>query len=212
MRPILNQLPNLLSLLRLALVPALWPLAVAGDARTVGLGLLLAGLTDVVDGRVARRLGVSSSAGAALDSLADNLLAPSAAVWFVILRPDLAARFAIPLVAWAVLYTAFLVLGLVRFRRFGNLHLHSARAAGVVTYTFVIWALLAPGVPIALAWLAIGASLLAVIEGLLCQMLAGELDENVGSVVNVLRRRSVATAADRPWAALLVLALLAVGG
>ncbi|ABG04399.1 CDP-alcohol phosphatidyltransferase [Rubrobacter xylanophilus DSM 9941] len=72
-------LPNMLSLLRLFMVPfILWALLGGRD----GLGLLLlvvAGLTDFLDGRLARRFG-GTRLGRALDPLADRLLLSGVAV------------------------------------------------------------------------------------------------------------------------------------
>ena len=41
-----------------------------------------------LDGQLARRLHQRSKLGAELDSLADNLLVPSALAWLVLLRPE----------------------------------------------------------------------------------------------------------------------------
>jgi cardiolipin synthase len=196
MRRILVHLPNLLSAVRVALVPTLWILAFRGEATAVGAGLVLAGMTDAVDGTLARRLGVDSPAGAALDSLGDNLLALSGAVWLVMLRPDVAARFAVPLAVWGTLYVTFLVIGLVKFRRFGNLHLYSAKVAGAAAYLFATLAFLFPGVPMALGWLAFGTAVIAVAEGIACQALCDDIDESVGSVARVLARRRAGRRAE----------------
>ncbi len=70
-------LPNLITGLRLLLLPPLFICLVLVDssARWAALGLyLFAGLTDVLDGRIARATGQTSVFGAALDLLADRLL------------------------------------------------------------------------------------------------------------------------------------------
>jgi cardiolipin synthase (CMP-forming) len=71
---LVRQIPNLLSLLRLALVPialyALWN-------RDYGQALLwcsIAGVSDALDGFLARRLKATSRAGAYLDPLGDKFL------------------------------------------------------------------------------------------------------------------------------------------
>ncbi|PVM83938.1 hypothetical protein DDF62_23320 [Caulobacter radicis] len=67
-------LPNLLTALRILILPFMaW--AVLADAGWAALALFLgAGLTDVLDGWIARRLGLTSSFGAMFDLLADRLL------------------------------------------------------------------------------------------------------------------------------------------
>jgi phosphatidylglycerophosphate synthase len=103
MNALLRRLPNALSTLRLALVPVLWLLALEGRPGWVGAGLLLAGLTDILDGQLARRLDAVTPEGARLDSLADNLLALSGAAWLVMLRPDVIAAFWPTLLLWLAL-------------------------------------------------------------------------------------------------------------
>ncbi|KSB89639.1 hypothetical protein AS593_12955 [Caulobacter vibrioides] len=67
-------LPNLLTALRLLALPFLvW--AVLADAGWIALALFLgAGLTDVLDGWIARRFGLTSAFGAMFDLLADRML------------------------------------------------------------------------------------------------------------------------------------------
>ncbi|NGM48412.1 hypothetical protein G5B46_02205 [Caulobacter sp. 602-2] len=67
-------LPNLLTGLRLLILPFLvW--AVVAGAGWAALALFLgAGLTDILDGRIARRFGLTSKFGAMFDLLADRLL------------------------------------------------------------------------------------------------------------------------------------------
>ena len=67
--------PNLLSLLRIPLA-VLFPF-VAGSRNKALLVLALAGLTDVLDGYLARRDGEATATGAVLDPIADKLFAIS---------------------------------------------------------------------------------------------------------------------------------------
>jgi cardiolipin synthase len=67
-------LPNLITIGRILLVPAvIWAIA-AGETR-IAFGLFLAaGITDAVDGYLAKRFGMSTDFGALLDPLADKAL------------------------------------------------------------------------------------------------------------------------------------------
>lgn len=66
-------IPNLLSLFRLVLIPALMALARRGAALQALALLILSGLTDVADGYIARRFHMVSDLGKILDPLADKL-------------------------------------------------------------------------------------------------------------------------------------------
>lgn len=80
-------LPNLLTLIRIALIPVLilafyWlPEPWAGPACS--LIFALAGVTDALDGYLARRMGQSSPFGAFLDPVADKLMVAVALILLV---------------------------------------------------------------------------------------------------------------------------------
>src|SRR6266566_9099494 len=106
-----------ISAARLLLVPVLWPLALSGHGRLVGVGLLVAGVTDFLDGQVARRSGRESRHGARLDAIADSALLISAAAWLPILHPEI-LRANVPLLAvTAAIYVGSIGAGVVAFRR-----------------------------------------------------------------------------------------------
>lgn len=72
MRDALN-VPNLISLLRLLLVPLFLWLVVADEIGWAGVVLGVIGTTDWIDGYLARRLGQVTELGKFLDPLADRL-------------------------------------------------------------------------------------------------------------------------------------------
>ena len=97
-------IPNLISLVRLGLIPVfLWLLV--GRENPIGAGLLLGviGSTDWVDGYLARRLNQVSEVGKILDPLADRL-AVATAVIAGLITGDLHSWF-----AWALIVREALV-------------------------------------------------------------------------------------------------------
>jgi len=72
--PVLKHLPNFLSLLRLAAAPLAAWLIVAGQDTAAFLLFAAAGLSDALDGFIARRWHLTSRFGAWLDPAADKLL------------------------------------------------------------------------------------------------------------------------------------------
>ena len=78
--------PNLLSAIRILLIPAFVALLIDEDTRVVGflfLGLVVS--TDWVDGYLARRTGQVSELGKILDPVADRLAMAAALITFVVL-------------------------------------------------------------------------------------------------------------------------------
>lgn len=73
-RDVSLSLPNLITLARILLVPVMvW--AIASDQMTVSFILfLVAGISDGVDGFLAKRFGMATEVGAYLDPLADKVL------------------------------------------------------------------------------------------------------------------------------------------
>jgi cardiolipin synthase (CMP-forming) len=67
-------LPNLLTLLRLLLVPVVVTFIVEGRYLLAGWLFGAAAFTDILDGAAARALGVSTQVGAYLDPIADKCL------------------------------------------------------------------------------------------------------------------------------------------
>lgn len=66
-------IPNILSMLRLALVPVFLVFIVRGDDVVALVVLVVASLTDLLDGYLARRLGQVTRLGQLLDPAADRL-------------------------------------------------------------------------------------------------------------------------------------------
>lgn len=66
-------IPNLLSMLRLLLVPVFLWMIVERELGWAGLVLVVAGVSDYLDGKIARRYGLISRVGQLLDPIADRL-------------------------------------------------------------------------------------------------------------------------------------------
>ena len=106
----LGRAPNVLSMMRLPLA-ALFPLVV-DDAPAALAVLAAAGLTDVLDGWLARRSGQTTTVGAVVDPIADKVFAATVVITLLYHRqmpgwalPPLLSREILeaPLVIWVLL-------------------------------------------------------------------------------------------------------------
>lgn len=172
-----------LTLFRLVVLPVLWALAYLGESTYLGIGLVVAGLTDVLDGPVARMTGRASRFGSQLDSVADILLMGSILVWMAWLYPEFFSDNAAPLLVWAGVGVVALVATLLRFGRLGDLHLYSAKTAGVVCYLFAIWLFLTGGYHPLFFALAVGLAILGAAETLLVALTRKRASPRIRSIL-----------------------------
>lgn len=183
----LRPVPNILTALRLALIPILWVLAFMGRPVLVGIGALAAEVTDLVDGPLARWTRSTSRFGSAFDSVADHLLTASLVGWVVLLRPEFVREQWPVLAAWCVLALAVLAVGWIRFRRLGDLHLYSAKVAGLSGLLFGSSLLILGTYSAWVFYLVIALGTLGALETLFVFLTYDRVDERVGSIL--LRRQ-----------------------
>jgi len=67
-------IPNLITLARVILVPVVFWLLVSGQVQAAFFAFVLAGVSDAVDGFIAKRYDLATELGAYLDPIADKLL------------------------------------------------------------------------------------------------------------------------------------------
>jgi len=185
----LRSLPNQLTAARLVLVVLSWGFALAGEATAVGVGLALAFVTDVADGAAARRLGRVTAFGSRFDSIVDSVIGPSAVAWLLLLRPEVITGHVVLAATWLLTTYASLAVGLLRHRRFANLHLRSSRVACIAQYAFLVDAFVTSSYSPPLLFLAAGLGIYASLETLVLQLALDGVDEHERSLVHGLRRR-----------------------
>ncbi|MBQ9974035.1 MAG: CDP-alcohol phosphatidyltransferase family protein [Oscillospiraceae bacterium] len=139
-------IPNILSFFRLLLIPPIaWLYLTGQNVLWTLLLLLLSGLTDVVDGYVARRFNMVSNLGKALDPVADKL------TQFVLLI-CLLARFPLMIVPIFVMFLKELaagIMGLITIKRTGKVTsaVWHGKATTVLLYGTILVHLVWPGIP-----------------------------------------------------------------
>ncbi len=185
----LKYLPNQLTALRLLLIPVLWICALQDLSIWVGVGLAFAYLTDILDGFAARRLKRTSAFGAKFDSLADNLLQPCVLAWLWILKPAVFLDFPVLWLAAVTVYFSSIAVGLIKFKRFGNLHLYSSRYGSVLMIIFAVHTFIASQYSVPLLFLALISSTLSSTETLILQLALDHVSEHLGSIFLVASRK-----------------------
>ena len=160
----LAQLPNALTLARLVLIPLFVVLMVdAGDAHTWPAGIIfgVAGVTDQIDGFLARRWRVESRFGKIADPLADRLLIDAAVILLVVYTrlpwaglAIIAARDLLLLVGWRVLAPRGIDIDVNTLGKGATWLLYLAIGTRIVTADSTMW-------PLWLFWFGIAGALAA---------------------------------------------------
>jgi phosphatidylglycerophosphate synthase len=123
---------NLISFSRLLCVPALIVAACLGATRLWLLLLGYAFLSDVVDGRIARRLGTASDKGARIDSMADCALYLTAPLCVLMVFPWIRAAEWAPMLALTLGYAIPVAYGFAKYQRLTSYHTTGARVTAVL--------------------------------------------------------------------------------
>ena len=131
-------LPNAITLLRLLALPFLVVFAWSGRGDAFALLLLPALASDVVDGWLARRLGVASTLGATLDSVADILLMLVIVYAIWPLHPEVYTQHGWPIVTVVLIWVVAHVASVLRYGRLASFHTHLIRAG---IFAFSLFAL-----------------------------------------------------------------------
>jgi len=160
----LAQLPNALTLGRLVLIPVFVALMVdAGDAHSWPAGTVfgIAGVTDQVDGFLARRWRVESRFGKIADPLADRLMIDAAVILLVAYGRLpwaglvlIAARDLLLLLGWWILAPRGVDLDVSMLGKAATWLLYAAIGFRIVTHDHTSW-------PLWLFWIGLGGAIIA---------------------------------------------------
>lgn len=126
-----SHVPNLLSALRIALMPAVLMTAVGGSRRWFAGLLVVALLTDALDGFLARRLRAQSELGRKLDSWADYLTMITGIAGIAILWPAIMQRELAWVTTGLVAFFAVVIYGFVRLGRAPCYHTWASKVLAV---------------------------------------------------------------------------------
>lgn len=95
----------------------------------------LCGISDMLDGAIARKTANVSKTGAMLDSVADMVFISVALFVFIPVIP-LATPILHLIIAIALIRLATLSVGFIKYRAFAGLHTYANKAAGLVLFCF----------------------------------------------------------------------------
>jgi phosphatidylglycerophosphate synthase len=184
----LRHVPNAISMARIAAAPLLMALALAGQRRWFTIILVIALLSDMLDGWLARTWHLESKRGAQLDSVGDTLLlfATILGIWTFhrAVIADNASLCGAMIGLWALENVA----SLVRYRRLSSFHTYCSKTAGYVLGIYV-GVLFLYGHQPWLLYLAAGLSIVGSLEEFALLAMLREWRADVGGLWWVLAER-----------------------
>jgi CDP-diacylglycerol--glycerol-3-phosphate 3-phosphatidyltransferase len=133
----LRHVPNAISAARIAAVPVLLMLALAGWRSAFTWVLVPALLSDILDGWLARAFHLESKRGAFLDSIADTML------WFVslygiwVFHREVVTENAVLCSAVIACWVLENVAALLRYRRLSSFHTYLSKVAGYLLGMYI---------------------------------------------------------------------------
>lgn len=186
--PVIYSIPNILSFLRLALVPVLIGLALVKAGQLFLWVLAFSLLSDVLDGYLARKLNQVSELGAKLDSWGDVLTYASMIFGLFSIWPSIFADQAPFLFAAMLSFTVPVAVALRKFGGYPSYHTWGAKIAAV---------LIAPAYYVLILYgyddffrLVILFHILVAIEEMIITIILKQRRSNVRSVLSLLRELS----------------------
>ena len=186
--PVIYSIPNILSFLRLGLVPVLIGLALVKAGQLFLWVLAFSLLSDVLDGYLARKLNQVSELGAKLDSWGDVLTYASMIFGLFSIWPSIFADQAPFLFAAMLSFTVPVAVALRKFGGYPSYHTWGAKIAAV---------LIAPAYYVLILYgyddffrLVILFHILVAIEEMIITIILKQRRSNVRSVLSLLRELS----------------------
>tara|TARA_B100001029_G_C14948433_1_gene387317 strand:- start:66 stop:656 length:591 start_codon:yes stop_codon:yes gene_type:complete len=147
----LKTIPNMLSISRLILIPSMiipcFFINNDEQARSIFLIMfIIIGITDKLDGTIARYLNQTSHLGAKLDTMADMVFYPLIALWLYQFSPEVVSGW------WNLIYILMglfflkLILGKIKFGEIPVFHTIGGKTFAASLYFFMIVAILNPNI------------------------------------------------------------------
>jgi CDP-diacylglycerol--glycerol-3-phosphate 3-phosphatidyltransferase len=182
----LVNLPWMMVALRFTIAPLLLLDALDGQTSVAFLGgYIVAVLSDIFDGIIARRLGVSTVELRQADSWADISLYLCIAISTWLVHPTVILAFQIPLLTAISFQLTLFATSLIKFGKFPSFHTYTAKAWGV-TLVIAVVGLFGFGLTVAL-WGAIGLCLINSVEEIVITLVLPEWTHDVLSLAHALK-------------------------
>jgi hypothetical protein len=187
-----SHIPNIISGLRILAFPLLLALLWLDQRVAFSWVLVIALLSDILDGAIARHFGYVSQLGSLLDSVADLLTFIAAACGIWRFQPTALANHRVAFWLLVILWIGGSLVGYLRYGRMASFHTLLARITAYVIGSFVVVLFVWGFVPW-LLWAAVSLSVVSHIEEFILMAVLPSWTPNARGLYWVMKKRAAST-------------------
>ncbi len=178
---------NGITLYRLLAAPVLVVLIFTDQYHVFKWLLALSFFTDLIDGFLARKFGVTSVFGSRIDSIGDDLTVLAGIIGAFVFKTGFIREHALIIGVLFVLLITQNVMALLRYRKISSFHTYSAKTAAVAQGCFLILLFILPAPLLPLFYLAALLSAVDLLEEIILVMLLPDFKTDVKGIYWVLK-------------------------
>lgn len=127
-------IPNAVSMLRILMAPVMMVLAMLQMPALFLAAVMFSGITDVLDGYLARRLNQVTDFGSHLDSWGDFIVYSCMATGALLLWPEIVLQERLWFVVIVLSFTLPAIVGVIKFGAFTSYHTWSVKLAVFISF------------------------------------------------------------------------------
>lgn len=135
---------NIITLYRLIMAPVLFLVIFTGNINLFKWLLPLSFFTDLIDGYLARKFRVTSTWGAKLDSIADDVNILVAVIALFVFKYEFIIQEKTAIILLVVLFVVQTTFALIRYKKISSFHTYLAKSAALLQGLFFILVFLIP--------------------------------------------------------------------
>jgi CDP-diacylglycerol--glycerol-3-phosphate 3-phosphatidyltransferase len=175
--------PNILSISRSLLSPIIF--LIKDNKFLLFSFLIIIGLTDVLDGYIARKYKIQTIIGSWLDSVSDFIFYILLVIYIVIFEFDIIIRVKYFIIIIIGLKLLAIIIGFIKYRRFGFLHTLGNKITGIIIFVgFCIFILFGNKTTIEIG---LYISIISSVEELIITIIGKKYEENIKGIWKINR-------------------------
>lgn len=184
---------------RILMAPVIVALAWYREINLFKWLLAISFLTDAIDGFIARRFNVTSTRGAMLDSMGDDLTIAAAIAGMIIFKMDFVKEEASTFLILSILFLLHTTIALSKYGKLTSFHTWTAKIAAIAQASFLLGLFFLPAPPYTLFQIAAVLTLLDLMEEIVMMHILDKWEPDIRGLYSIWRRtRKAGRLPDQP--------------